>query len=295
MIRDHLRRRAGQRMGISVLVSLVVVMAFAWPALANKPTGDFAVFNQCPLKNPELTFCFYTQSTSGEFVIGNAKAPIKRTVTVQGGSILNEETGAETFYGAENGETLSKTPEFVPGGLTGIIASESLPKWLQNVINKLVSEGLAEVNATAELVGNPGISRSNLLSGEGAAVTLPVRVHLENTFLGSECYIGSKTSPIALNLITGRTSPPEPNKPIEGHIGELEFKDSFQYVIIKGNKLVDNSFSAPAPSGCGGLLALLIDPAIELKLGLPSASGHNTAILEGSLQNATAEGVRNSE
>jgi hypothetical protein len=291
MIVDHLRRLAGLRRGSLVLLSaVVVVLGAAGPAMAE--AKDFEVFKQCPTKNPELTFCFFGETTSGEFVIGNSTVPINKTVIFQGGSILNETTGEETFVGAENGETLSKTPLTVPGGLTGIIASESLPKFLQEIINKLTSEGLAGVTATAELVANPGISRANLLSTEGVAVQFPLRVHLENTFLGNACYIGSKSSPITLELTTGTTNPPKPNKPITGAIGKFEFKDEFQLVIIRGNKLVDNAFSAPGASGCGGLLSILIDPAIDLKLALPSASGHNTAILEGSLQNATASAVK---
>jgi len=42
--------------------------------------------------------------------------PITNTFTLQGGAIENEETGAEAFVGALNGETLSKTPQNVPGG-----------------------------------------------------------------------------------------------------------------------------------------------------------------------------------
>jgi hypothetical protein len=34
--------------------------------------------------------------------------PITNTFTLQGGAIENEETGAEAFVGALNGETLSK-------------------------------------------------------------------------------------------------------------------------------------------------------------------------------------------
>ena len=39
----------------------------------------------------------------------------------------------------------------------------------------------------------------------------------------------------------------------------------------------------------------LIDGAVNSKLGLPSAAGHNTAILKGTLENATGEAVRGSE
>jgi hypothetical protein len=257
-------------------------------ALALK---DFSVFSQCPTSNPAVNLCFFAETTGGEFAIGGTKVPISETLVFQGGSILNEETGAEKFVGAANGETLSKTQLKVPGGLLGVVASESLPKFLQDIINKLTSEGLAGVTATAELVGNPAISRTNLLFQEGVALSLPVRIHLSNTFLGSECYIGSKGSPVTFQLTTGTTSPPKPNSPITGAVGELEFRDEFQFVIITHNKLVDNAFSVPAATGCGGILSLLVNPAVNLKLGLPSGSGHNTAILEGSLQNATAEAV----
>jgi hypothetical protein len=183
----------------------------------------------------------------------------------------------------------------VPGGLLGVIEISILPKSLQEIINKLVTEGLDEVKATAELVGKPTISRTNLLFQEGVALSLPVRIHLSNTFLGNECYIGSKSTPVTFELTTGTTSPEKPNTPITGAVGKLEFKDEFQLVIIEENKLVDNAYAVPSATGCGGLLALLVNPAVNLKLGLPSTDGNNTAILESTLENATAEAVKNSE
>src|ERR1700675_3329608 len=121
MITDHLWRRASLHKAALILATAsVLVMAAAAPAMAT-PKGDFAVFSQCPTKNPEVFFCYYGTSTGGEFQIKTTKVPIKATVTLQGGSIINEETGAETFVEAANGVTLSKTPEQVPGGLLGVI------------------------------------------------------------------------------------------------------------------------------------------------------------------------------
>jgi hypothetical protein len=57
------------------------------------------------------------------------------------------------------------------------------------------------------------------------------------------------------------------------------------------NSLVDNSFAAPAAEGCGEAFAFLIDPLIDAKIGLPSAAGHNSAILSGELKTATVEAV----
>jgi hypothetical protein len=290
MITDHLRRLTSLRKGVLALMTAsILVLAVAAPAMAE--SKEFAVFAQCPTKNPAVALCFYVQSTGQEFIIGNKTVPVNKTITLQGGSIVNEETGAETFVAAANGESLSKTPLTVPGGLLGIKAPTWWPKFLQEWFNKQINEGLTGVTATAELVANPGISRSNLLSAEGVALSLPVRLHLNNAILGSACYLGSKAHPVTFELTTGTTNPPKPNVPITGTVGELKFNEAFTKVTVSGNKVVDNAFSAPGTEGCGGIFSLFINELVEKILGVPSPAGHNTAILTGSLENATAEAV----
>jgi len=290
MITDHLRRMMSLRKGALVLMSAsILVLAVVAPAMASPK--EFAVFAQCPTKNPSVALCFFVQSTGQEFIIGNKTVPVNKTITLQGGSIVNEETGAETFVAAANGESLSKTPLTVPGGLFGIKAPTWWPKGLQEWFNKQINEGLTGVTATAELVGNPGISRANLLAAEGVALSLPVRLHLNNAILGSSCFLGSKSHPVTFELTTGTTNPPKPNKPITGTVGELSFNEAFTKVTIVGNKVVDNAFSAPGTEGCGGIFSFFINPLVEKILGVPAAAGHNTAILTGSLENATAAAV----
>src|ERR1022692_963039 len=218
---------------LTVVVVVLAALAFAAPALAGKPTGDFVNFAQCPTKVTGVNSCIFGQTTSGEFVIKKTIVPISKTITLQGGIITNEETGAETFVEAANGETLSKTPQTVPGGLLKIVAPEFFPEPLKKIINEFINKGITGVNATSELVGKPTISRQNLLSGTGSGFVLPVRVHLENTFLGPTCYVGSKAHPVTIELTTGTTSPPLPNKPITGKLGELEFKDENNLLIIR--------------------------------------------------------------
>jgi hypothetical protein len=279
----------------------LAVLGFAAPALAKKPTGAFVNFGNCPTKTTGVNFCVYAQTTSGEFKIKKTEVPITKTITLQGGIIENETTGAETWVNAANGaETLSKTPQSVPGGLFKILAPEFFPEPLKKIFNEFISKGPTGVNATAELVGAIKINRGALFEGAPDALTLPVRVHLENEFLGPTCYVGSSSKPVNIELTTGTTSPPLPNKPITGSLGEIEVLEGGTLVILKNNSLVNNTFSAPTAEGCGsqilfGLFTGLIDDAVNSELELPSASGNNTAILKGNLENASAAAVIASE
>jgi len=219
---------------------------------------------------------------------------------LQGGIDLNESTGTETFVLAANtANTLSKTPETVPGGLFKIIAPKGWPEILQIIFNEFIDKGITGASATTELVGTPSINRGALLSKEGNALVLPSRVHLENSFLGSGCYVGSKSHPVNVELTTGTTKPPAPNKPITGNVGELEFPAE-GLLVVKKNTLVNNTFAAPEAEGCGsqilfGLFTGLIDSAVDSELELPSVSGNNTAILSGTLENAELTAVQKSE
>ena len=75
----------------------------------------------------------------------------------------------------------------------------------------------------------------------GTTLTLPVRVHLENLFLGSGCYVGSASNPVTIELTTGTTNPPPPNKPISGATGEFGSKAGGEILTLTNNVLVNNS------------------------------------------------------
>jgi hypothetical protein len=286
---------------LAAAVVSLAVLGFAAPAMALKPTGDFVNFGNCPMKVTGVNFCVFAQTTSGEFKIKKTEVPITKTITLQGGIIVNEETGSETWVNAGNGaETLSKTPQTVPGGLLKILAPSFFPEPLKKIFNEFINKGITGVSATAELVGNISINRGALLFGAPNALNLPVRVHLENEFLGPKCYVGSSSNPVNIELTTGTTSPPLPNKPITGSLGEAEFKDEGNLLILRKNSLVNNTFSAPTAEGCGsqilfGIFTGLIDGAVNSELELPSVSGNNTAILNGILENASAAAVKASE
>jgi hypothetical protein len=284
---------------LTAALTAILSLALASSALAKAPTGDFAPFAQCPRFSAEVNLCFYSQVTGGEVTLGNSTVPIKNTITLQGGIVLHKRPFTESFVGALNGETLSKTPEPVPGGLAGLVNCNEIGNLLLRITCRTTFEnGLTGVNATTELArpaSEIAISKRNLVAEEGTALSLPIKVHLENPLLGSSCYIGSAANPIVLNLTTGETSPPPPNQPIHGSIGLISQKDEFEFIEIAPSVLVDNAFAAPAASGCGGLLAFALDPIINAKLGLPSAAGKNTAIQETLINEATTVGVIASE
>jgi hypothetical protein len=290
------RSRRPRLLGVAVaLAAMVTGLSVASPALAE-PTGEYSVFAQCPLSDASLSACLYAKTESGEFVAGNQAVPITSPITLQGGFTENEETEALTFVGAANGETLSKTPQKVPGGLLDIVKCNEISNEYEREACEWVFENsLTGVNATTELAAaasSIGLNEANLLAEEGTALTLPVKVHLENPLLGGECYIGSNASPIDLNLTTGATSPPSPNKSIKGSAGTTSVNSEGTILTISKNSLVNNSFAAPGVSGCGESLSFLLDPIVDAKLGLPAAAGHNTAILNGTLKQAGAKRVR---
>jgi len=124
------------------------------------------------------------------------------------------ESGSEPFIkhmaGALNGETLVKTPQKVPGGLLGLVKCNEISNILLRIACEVTFEnGVTGVNAVTELAAPASSVVLNTAAeqlGEGTALTLPIKVHLENPLLGSECYIGSTKEPITLNLTTGATT-----------------------------------------------------------------------------------------
>jgi hypothetical protein len=264
-------------------------------ALAH--SGEYAEFNQCPSTNPSVVACLHTTTTSGEVVLGKKKVPIVKSVVLQGGIGEPDVTDFAQFYGATNGETLTKAAQPVPGGLAGLVNCKEISlSFLRSSCEAIFENGLTGVNSTLELARPASeihVSLLHILFGEQIAVKLPVRVHLENPLLGSGCYIGSSSSPIWWNLTDGTTSPPAPNKPISGAIGTPEFKGPDEGILrLNGNTLVDNSWSAPGATGCGGFLVeYILDPIIDASVGVPSAAGTNTAVLAGVSDESPVETV----
>jgi hypothetical protein len=296
---EMLKQRRTPKVAMAMLVAALSMLGVTGSASAL--SGEFTKFKYCPWTNPEVKRCTYAVTTGGEVVLGKKAVPIVNPVPLQGGYGAEAEEGPEVgfskFYAATNGVTLAKVGQPVPGGLLGLVPPESSPAPVKELVELAAKNGLTGVNSTLELARPASeirISEIHLAEELGIALKLPIKIHLENPFLGSSCYIGSSSSPIIWELTVGTTAPPKPNGPISGDGGMTNFFEEGQIVELEDAVLVDNSWAAPAPTGCGGLLSALVDPVIEAQLG-STAAGHNTAILKNDISASPALAVQINE
>ena len=292
---DHCRRTRG-KMSL-VAIAAIALVAFVGTSSANaEPKGEYAVFAQCPTSNHELSGCLVGRAEKGHVTFGKETVPIEKTQTLQGGFIENEAEEFE-FVGAANGETLSKTPQKVPGGLSGLVnCTEITNEKLRKSCESIFENKITGVYATIELAAPAseiGLNEFNLLGETGTALQLPVKVKVENPLLGESCYIGSNEHPIVVPLTTGTTNPKAPNKPIKGKLGTLNTRADGEILVISENSLVNNELGVPGANGCG--IGGLLDSIVNARLGIPAGEGHNTVILEGTLEQTSARAAREHE
>lgn len=247
--------------GVAVLaVMAVAVMAPA--AHAETPAPGYSQFAGCPSPKSEIPFittCLRTTVTGGNFKMGNKNVPITSPIVLGGG--IGPSAGL--VYGSPVGG-MSPAKQKVPGGVIGLTGLT----WLAEFLG---IEALT-LYATTELAGQPYVNTPE-------DILLPIKVHLENTALGKNCYVGSVASPIKLHLITGTTAPPGPNKPITGKEPTYTFEPTREILIGSNGQFVDNSFSAPGASGCVltlfGFIPISINGLVNTASGLPAAAGTN--------------------
>jgi len=298
-------RKHPKTTGVVCTAMMIVVLATLGLAssASAKLVGEFKKFEFCPYTNPEVARCINSLNNGGEVVLGSKKVPIVNPVTLQGGYTEPAEEGPEVgfakFFAATNGVTLSKAAQPVPGGLAGLVNCKEISNFLLRISCEVTFEnGLTGVNSTLELAkpaSDIRVSEVHLSEGVGIALKLPVKVHLENPFLGGSCYVGSSSSPIIWNLTSGETVPPAGTAPITGKIGEVEFLEEGRILKVTGNELVDNTWAAPSTNGCGGIFSFIIDPIVSASSGLPSAAGKNVARLKNTIYTASSFAVKKND
>ena len=267
--------------------ALLASLAAAPASAATAPTGFYTGMGTCPLSSAALQSssngavgCVVAVVNGGSFTIGS------HVVTIPAGSPITTKFGA---YWANNGPTVT----FADGNTADIMSTvaptdgkELTAAPLDVPIPGIANfwPGVTSAITQIELAG-PVTDFTPLAAGENYPVfKLPIKLHLENAFLGDDCYVGSNSNPIVLQPTTGTTSPPAPNQPITGNPGTITFNNDpngFGDAIVGfgGATLVDNSVGVPGASGCG--LFGSLDWVVDLLFGLPSTPGHNTVTFNG--------------
>lgn len=256
----------GKMLGV-VMVAMLASALLVPMAQAAKPKPPWERFAGCPSEkeNPKSLICIRNEITGGYFQMGSKNVPITNKITVVGGV---DENFGNFSYNSEGG--MSKSPQTVPGGVIGLTGLTWLLEFFG--VNAL------SLYATTEPAGIPNLNPFE------EPIELPVKVHLTTPsgVLGNNCYVGSVSSPINLNLIVGTTSPPAPNKPITGKAPTVTFEPSGLIKFLNGT-FVDNSFSAPGASGCVltlfGFIPISINGLVNAQSGLPSAAGKNATAM----------------
>jgi hypothetical protein len=238
------------------IVVAAVVAAMAVMVGAGAAQAVFPNFTGCTARGSAEGACVNVQQRSGNLRIGSFNVPLHETLEIRGTLVPNG-TSTPTFRAPTGSTGFIGRPERVPGGLLGI-------EWIPGTT----------VLAITELAGSPSAIRLNL---EDFSIRIPIKVRLENLLLGMDCHIGTNSRPVNLTLITGATSPPAPNRPISGRVGTFGEIPN-EGIKVVGNVNVENSFAVPGATECGLGLGL-INSLVNLKLGLPSAAGNNSAEL----------------
>jgi hypothetical protein len=251
-------------------------------------SGDWAPFSRCPVDNPamlaadgqtSIALCVAIDSPSGSVTIGNL-------------TLANGESNTQFGLVATNGEFAAISPR----GGAPVVAPVELPDGLPALLCPSASRGTRRIcsthgggpphagfdGVTLSLEAAGEVSNFNLAGGLGTGVpiaSLPVKLHLENPFLGPDCYLGTDSEPIVLQMegLTPATSlgiegfDSDGTPVASGESGELT------RIVLLGASDGDSSFAVPAASGCG--FGGQLDEAIDTHAGLPSPSGKNSIVL----------------
>lgn len=298
---------------LSAMTLLVLTAADAQAVTLN---GGWAPYTRCPVNDPAMlatdgvnsqAFCVFTDSPGGTLKIGTMGViqlgPVQIGNAPETAGHSNVQFGAvfpaNVFAGvpgiSPQGGVVLADPVIVPGGVLGLIcpASDPLVSWVCGLIT---NNDLNRVTATLESAAPAPSNFDQFAAAETAApiITLPVKIHLHNTFLGNNCYIGTDQNPVL--LVPQNTSTNEnittQNYDLNGNTNPNGLLSQF---LITQATFVDNTFAVPGASGCGFLPILqpVLNAVLNVKVGLPAKSGVNHLTLNnvttGFMQPATVD------
>lgn len=280
------------RAAVSCALAAVVVAVPLGTAPANadaSPSGQlnghWGPFTRCPVDDPvmlaadgqsDIASCVSSYSPGGRIKLGNTTATTGAN-DLQFGVVQHTATGTFTVVPPPGGAVVG-APAEIPGGLLGLMCPSSIPV-ITGICKALTENGLNRVTATVESAGTPTeFSLTSGLTTGKPIVRLPVRIRLQNPFLGSQCFIGSSENPVVLRP-RNDTSPAIAIQRFDGNGTPNPTVGAMLRFALTGNSQGDSVFSVPRANGCG--FAGFLNGAIDLKTGLPSHSGNNGLVLNG--------------
>lgn len=273
---------------VAALAAFVAAAVFipvsAASATTNAPVklnGDWAPFNRCPVTSPAMLKasgtkntpdCVASSSASATIKIGNL-APVTSQSDLQFG-LLSNSSGFKIISPSEGSEQSAPVSE--PGGLSGLICPSTNPT-VAHICKELSKNGkLNKVTATLESAGYASnFSLDAGLSSGIPIVTLPVKIHLQNSFLGPNCFIGTHANPIILHP-ENATTPSVSAESFDGN-GTPDPSGVMTAIFSTGGTQQDTSFSVPAATNCG--TGGKLTKPINRKAGLPAVTGKNSLVL----------------
>ncbi|WP_436739374.1 hypothetical protein [Streptomyces sp. BBFR102] len=252
---------------------------------ATQPAGAWAPFTRCPVDAPAMLGadgldrspqCVVSYATSGTIKLGNTTV-VTGNSNLQIGVVQNTD-GTSTVVAPPAGSIIADSAT-VPGGLLGLMCPSDVP-FVTDICKKLTDGKLNKITATLESAGAP--SEFDQIAGvvtDMPIVRIPVRIKLENPFLGDDCYIGTASEPVVLRPHNA-DAPEFTVDRFNGAGGTPNEEDGdASRINLLGSTQVDDTFAVPGASGCGLGLLGVIDGAVNLKTGLPSAAGNNKLTL----------------
>ncbi|MEU6018659.1 hypothetical protein ABZ826_32945 [Streptomyces sp. NPDC047515] len=271
----------GARVGLlSACTAFVAVLSTGTATAATQLNGHWAPFNRCPVDAPAMlaadgvtntATCISSHSAGGSIKLGNTQVPTGNTDLQLG--VIQHSDGTTSLIAPPEGALVADSAD-LPGGLLGLMCPSGIPV-VSGICNQITNSTLNKVTATIEPAGAPRDFNMAASFGTGQPIlSIPVRIHLRNPFLGDKCYIGTTSNPIVLKPQNNTA----PSLSLQQFAGDGTPDDSGEMgrYTFGGADQGDSTYAVPGASGCG---AGLLDWAVNLKTSLPSASGKNNVVL----------------
>ncbi|MER6102797.1 hypothetical protein ABT115_10840 [Streptomyces sp. NPDC001832] len=271
----------GVRVGVlAAFTAFVAVLSTGTATAVTQLNGHWAPFNRCPVDAPamlaadgvtNIATCISSHSAGGSIKLGNTQVSTGNTDLQLG--VVQHSDGTSSLVAPAEGALIAD-PADLPGGLLGLMCPSSIPV-VSGICEQITNSTLNKVTATIEPAGDPrDFNMAASFSTDVPILAIPVRIHLRNPFLGDTCYIGSTSNPIVLRP-RNITAPSLSLQQFDGNGTPSDSGEMGRYTF-DGADQGDSSYAVPGAGGCG---AGLLDWAVNLKTGLPSASGKNNVVL----------------